>query len=89
VLYQLGVSLASMGHKIKIHKMTTATGKERGDLEIKDYVVLQKPLEQVGRLHPPRTFILEFTMTHPHWLWKITRASYWTVHKQKTLGWCS
>ncbi len=37
----------------------------RGDLEIKDYVVLQKPKEQADRLPPPRTLILDFTMTHP------------------------
>ena len=51
-------------HKVKIRKITPATGKERGDLEIKDYVVLQKPHEQDDRLPPPRTLILDFTMTH-------------------------
>ena len=40
VVYQLGGILGSVGHKVKIHKITPATGKERGDLEIKDYVVL-------------------------------------------------
>jgi hypothetical protein len=40
----------SVGYRVKIHKITPATGKERGDLEIKDYVVLQKPLEQTDRL---------------------------------------
>jgi hypothetical protein len=39
-----------------------ATGKERGDMEIKDYVVMQKP--QVNRLPPPHTFIMDYTMTH-------------------------
>jgi hypothetical protein len=39
-------------------------GKERGDLEIKDYVVLQKPQVHVDRLPPPRTLIFDFTMTH-------------------------
>ena len=29
------------GHRVKIHNITSATGKERGDLEIKDYVVIQ------------------------------------------------
>ncbi len=37
VVYRLGDILGSVGHKVKIHKITT--GKERGDLEIKDYVV--------------------------------------------------
>ena len=39
------------------------TTKERSDLEIKDYVVLQ-PQEQTDRLPPPRTLILDFTLTH-------------------------
>jgi hypothetical protein len=37
VVYRLGGILGSVGHKVKIHKVTPATGKERGDLEIKDY----------------------------------------------------
>jgi hypothetical protein len=64
VVYRLGVIFGSVGHRVKIHKITPATGKERGDLEIKDYVVLQKPQEQADRLPPPRTLILDFTLTH-------------------------
>ncbi len=62
-----GGILRSEGHKVKIHKITPATGKEGGDLELKDYVVLQKPQEQADRLPPPRTLILDFTMTHPQY----------------------
>ena len=40
------------------------TGKERGDIEIKDYVVLQKPQTQDNRLPPPHTLIMDYTMTH-------------------------
>jgi hypothetical protein len=47
VVYRLGRILGSVGHKVKIHKITPVTGKERDDLEIKDYVVLSKPQEQV------------------------------------------
>ena len=64
VVYRLGGILGSVGHRVKIHKITPATGKERGDLEVKDYVVLQKPHEQTDRLPPPRTLILDFTLTH-------------------------
>jgi hypothetical protein len=64
VVYRLGGILGSVGHRVKIHKITPVTGKERGDLEIKDYVVLQKPQEQADRLPPPRTLILDFTLTH-------------------------
>jgi hypothetical protein len=55
VVYRLGVILGSVGHKVKIHKITPGTGKERGDLDIKDYVVFQKPQDQTDRLPPPRT----------------------------------
>jgi hypothetical protein len=64
VVYRLGVIFGSVGHRVKIHKITPVTGKERVDIEIKDYVVLQKPLEQDDRLPPPRTLILDFTLTH-------------------------
>ena len=37
VVYRVGVILGSVGHKFKIHKITPATGKERGDIEIKDW----------------------------------------------------
>ena len=38
----LGVLWGSvgLGQKVKIHKVTPTTGKERGDIEVKDYVVL-------------------------------------------------
>jgi hypothetical protein len=67
VVYRLGGILGSVGHKVKIHKITPDTGKERGDLEIKDCVVLQKPNEQTDQLPPPRTLIMVFTVTHPHY----------------------
>ena len=38
MVYRLGDILGSVGHRVKIHKITPVTGKERGDLEIKDYV---------------------------------------------------
>jgi hypothetical protein len=64
MVYRLGGIFGSVGHRVKIHKITPATGKERGDLEIKDYVVLQKRQEHSDRLPPPRTLILDFTLTH-------------------------
>jgi hypothetical protein len=39
-VYKLSGILGSVGHRVKIHKITPAQGKERGDLEIRDYVVL-------------------------------------------------
>ena len=64
VVYKMGTPLGSVGHRVKIHKITPATGKERGDLEIKDYVVLQNPQTQDNRLPPLHTLIVDFTMTH-------------------------
>ncbi len=63
-MYRLGGIFGSVGHRVKIHKITPATGKERDDLDIKNYVVLQKSQEQDDRLPPPRTLILDFTFTH-------------------------
>ena len=37
VVYKLGTLLGSVGHRVKIHKITPVTGKERGDIEIKDW----------------------------------------------------
>ncbi len=60
VVYRLGDIFGSVGHRVKIHKITPAMGKEWGDLEIKDYVGLQKPQEQKkNRLTPPRSLILD------------------------------
>jgi hypothetical protein len=64
VVYGLSGILGSVGHRVKIHKITPTTDKERGYLEIKDYVVLQKPQEHTDRLPHPRTLILDFTVTH-------------------------
>jgi hypothetical protein len=60
----LGCILSSVGHRVKINHITPATGKERGDVEIRDYVVLQKPRDLTDCLPPPRTLILDFTLTH-------------------------
>ncbi len=53
-----------MGYRVKIHNITSVTGKERGDLEIKDYVVMQKPQPEANRLPPLHTLIMDYTMTH-------------------------
>ncbi len=64
VVYRFGGIFGSVGHTGKIHKITSTTDKERGDLEIKNYVVLQKSQEESDRLPPPRTLKLDFTLTH-------------------------
>ena len=79
--YKSGVLLDSVGHTVKIHKITPVTGKERGDIQIRDYVVLQKPREQANRLPPPRTLILEFTMTHTCYERSIQDTNVQLIHK--------
>jgi hypothetical protein len=60
-VYKLGVLLVSVGQKVKIHKITPASGKERGDIELKDYVVLHRGQDNCL---PPPSLILDFTMRH-------------------------
>jgi hypothetical protein len=65
------------GHRVKIHKITPGTDFEWGDLEIKDYVVFQKPQEQSDRLPPPRTLILthtRFGTSHVHSIGQLTHT---------------
>ena len=59
-LNKLGTLLGSVGHRAKIHNITPVTGKERGDLDFRDYVVMQKPQPQANRL-PPHTLIMDYT----------------------------
>jgi hypothetical protein len=46
-----------LGQSFFFERKIIVTGKERGDLEVKDYVVSD-------RLPPPRTLTLDFTLTH-------------------------
>ena len=39
-VYKLSLLLSSVGHRVKTHKVTPVVGNERGDIEIKDYVIL-------------------------------------------------
>ena len=64
VVYKVRTLLGSVGHRVKIHKITPTTVKELGDLEVKDYIVLQKPQAQDNHLQSPLTLVTDFTMTH-------------------------
>ncbi len=75
-----------MGHRVKIHKITPATGKERGDIEIRDYVVLQNPQEQANHLPPPRTLLLDFTMTHTRYGRSIQHTTGQLTHTRRSDG---
>jgi hypothetical protein len=59
VVYILGSLLGSVGHPVKIHKITSSSGNERGDIEIKNYVVF--PCGQ-DNWWTPCPLIMDFTM---------------------------
>jgi hypothetical protein len=61
IVYRLSLLLRSVGHRVKTHRITPATGNERGDIEIQDYVIL--PRGEDDRL-PVRTLVMDVTMTH-------------------------
>jgi len=61
IVYELSLLLRSVGHRVKPHNVTPVVGDERGDIEIKDYVIL--PRGEDHRL-PPHTLVMDVTMTH-------------------------
>ena len=60
-MYKLSLLLRSVGHRVKTHRITPAADNERGDIEIKDYVI--SPRGEDDRLSP-RTLVIDVTMTH-------------------------
>jgi len=78
--------LGSVGHRVKINKITPDTGKERGDVEIRDYVVLQKPRDVTDCLPPPRTLILDFTLTHTRFGRSLVHSLGQLTHKRRSDG---
>ena len=57
--------LRSVGHRVKTHNVTPAAGKERGDIEIKDYVIFAHGDDY--RL-PPHTLVMDVIMTHDRYV---------------------
>ncbi len=53
--------LCSVGHRVKPHRITPIADNERGDIEIKDYVIL--PPGKDDRF-PPHTLVMDVKMTH-------------------------
>ena len=60
-MYKLSLLLCSVGHRVKPHNVTPTADNERGDIEIKDYVIL--PRGEDERL-PPHTLVMDVAMTH-------------------------
>jgi len=61
IVYKLSLLLHSVGHRVQTLNVTPSADNERGDIEIKDYVIL--PHGEDDRL-PPRTLVMDVTMTH-------------------------
>jgi hypothetical protein len=60
-IYRFSLLLHSVGHRVKTHGITPASGNERGDIEIQDYVILSRGEDD---RFPPRTLVMDVTMTH-------------------------
>ena len=85
-MHRLGDILSSVGHQVKVHNITPASGNERGDVEIRDYVILQKPRDLTDCLPPPRTLILDFTLTHTRFGKSQLSSLGQLTHKRRTDG---
>ena len=53
VVYMMGVLFGSVGHKVKIHKITPVTGKERGDFEKRTMWSCKNPKDRITVFEPP------------------------------------
>ena len=89
-VYKLGGILGSVGHRVKIHKITPAQGKERGDMEIRDYVT-SRLAKASGWDRPPSPSAHSDIGFHfdAHAFRKITVAFARTVDTQEAFGWGS
>jgi hypothetical protein len=61
IVYTLSLLFRSVGHRVESHKVTPVTDNERGDIEIRDYVLLTRG--ENNRI-PPRTLLMDVTMIH-------------------------
>ncbi len=55
-MYRRNLLLRSVGHRLKTHRITPATGNERGDIEIKDYVILSHGEDDKKKMWAPTLF---------------------------------
>ncbi len=90
VVHRLGGIFSSVGHRVKIHHITPATGKERGDVEIRDYHSMSSSktpgLDRLISSSAEYTHIRFYFDTYA--FWKITVVFSGTVDAHQTDGWC-
>ena len=75
--------LRSVGHRVETHRITPAAGNERGDIEIKDYVILSHGEDD--RL-PPHTLVMDVTMTHDRYGRTTQRTNGALTHRVSSTG---
>jgi hypothetical protein len=73
----------SVGHRVETHTITPAADYERGDIEIKDYVIL--PPGEDDRL-PHHTLVMDVTMTHHHYGRTTQRTNRKLSHRVSSTG---
>ncbi len=83
IVYRLSLLLRSVGHRDEPHKNTPAVGNERGDIEIKDYVIL--PPGEDDRF-PPHTLVMDVTMTHDRYVRTTQRTNEELTHISSSTG---
>ena len=83
IVYGLSLFLRSVGHRVKTHRITPPTGHERGDIEIKDYVILSHGEDD--RL-PPHTLVMDDTMTHARYGRATQRTNGTLTHRVSSTG---
>ena len=82
-MYKISFFLRSVGHRVKTHQITPATGNERGDLEIKDYVILSRGEDD---RFLPHTLVMDVTMTHDRY-GRTTQCTNGTLpHRVSSIG---
>ena len=73
----------SVGHRVQTHKVTPAADNDRGDIEVKDYVIY--PRGEDDRL-PPRTLMMDVTMTHDRFGRSTQRTNGALTHRVSSTG---
>jgi hypothetical protein len=83
IVYKLSLLLRSVGHRVQTHRITPVADNERGEIEIKDYVIL--PRREDDGL-PPRTLVLDVTMTHDRYGRTTQRTNGALIHRVPSTG---
>ena len=87
VVRRLGGILSSVGHRVKVHHITHATGKERGDVEITGLRRLAKKKPGLDRLSSSSAYPYIRFYFDTYAFWKITVVFSGTADAHQADGW--